>query len=106
MTTGKATPFGSVSDFCTIRISLSLLSIFTADGNGGVSKAKLDVNEGGVLTSDSDFTMTYAVPDGSTTGRGTAAANISLGGPTTTLNFALYVVSAKEAFIVGSDPIA
>src|SRR5215469_4358159 len=64
MTTGKATPFGSVSDFCTIRISLSLLSIFTADGN------------------------------------------ISLGGSTTTLHFALYVVSAKEAFIVGSDPIA
>jgi len=78
---------------------------FTADGNGTVSNAKLDLNEAGLVTPNADFSMQYDVPANATTGRGTATLNATLSGAPATIHFAVYVVSASEAFLVSSDGV-
>ena len=75
---------------------------FTAGGNGTVSNAKIDMNEAGLVTPNADFAMQYAIPAGSTTGRGTATLNLTLSGAPETFHFAVYIVSATEAFLVSS----
>jgi hypothetical protein len=75
----------------------------TANGGGGTSNEKIDVNLAGSITSDAGFTFTYSIPAGSTSGRGTATFSGTLGGTAVTLHFVVYVVSATEAFLITSD---
>jgi hypothetical protein len=78
---------------------------FKADGTGGTSNAVMDVNVAGTVYSDVPLTLTYSVPAASTSGRGTATLKATLGGSPITLDFAMYVVSATDAYFVGSDPV-
>jgi hypothetical protein len=78
---------------------------FKANGGGGTSSAVMDVNQVGAVSSNTAFTLKYSVPMGSTSGRGTASLKTTLGGSPITLNFAIYIVSATEAFLIGSDPV-
>jgi Putative Ig domain len=76
---------------------------FSTNGSGQGSNEKMDVNVAGGLESNSDFTLNYAIPSGYNSGRGTATVDASLGGAPVTLHFAVYVVSASEAFLISSD---
>jgi hypothetical protein len=78
---------------------------FQADGTGGSSNAVMDVNVAGTVYSDVPLTLTYSVPAGSTSGRGIATLKATLGGSPITLDFAMYVVSATDAYFIGSDPV-
>ena len=75
----------------------------TANGSGGATNEKIDVNLAGSTTSDADFTFTYSIPAGSTSGRGTATISGAIGGAAVTLHFVVYVVSATEAFLISSN---
>ena len=77
---------------------------FTADGIGGATNEKMDVNVAGTATSDVDFTLNYKISDLIFRPcRGTATMGVSLGGAPVTLHFVVYVVSATEAFLISSD---
>ena len=76
---------------------------FTADGIGGATNEKMDVNVAGTATSDVDFTLNYKISDLIFRCRGTATMGVSLGGVPVTLHFVVYVVSATEAFLISSD---
>jgi hypothetical protein len=72
-------------------------------GSGFISGSGLDVNDnGGVFPTFTGFSGTYNV---SAIGRGTATLNI-LGFGTGALNFAFYVVSAKEILLIGIDSLS
>jgi hypothetical protein len=74
-----------------------LVGRFTADGQGGIAGGEEDiVSEQGVST-DVAFTGAFSV---SPSGRGTMALTSSLG----TSNFAFYLVSPSQAFLVSADP--
>ena len=77
------------------------LGIIFPDGSSFISGASLDANEGGVLSPTfGSFGGTYNV---ASTGRGTMSLSIP-GFDGGTFNFALYVVSANEFFMVSTDP--
>jgi len=78
---------------------------FKADGGGGVSNAVMDVNQAGTFSSNAAFTLNYSVPIGSTHGRGNATLKATLGGSPITLDFAIYIVSATEAYLIGNDTV-
>lgn len=77
---------------------------FTADGDGGATIEKMDINVAGTATSDVDFTFNYSIPKiANTSCGGNATMDVSLGGVEVTLNFHFYVVSATEAFLISTD---
>lgn len=75
----------------------------TANGSGGASNEKIDLDLAGSITSDAGFSFTYSIPAGSTSGRGIATISATIGGTAVTLHFVVYVVSATEAFLISSD---
>jgi len=76
---------------------------FSTNGGGQGSNEKIDVNVAGGIASNADFTLNYAIPAGSSSGRGTATVGVSLSGAPVNLHFIVYVVSASEAFLISSD---
>ena len=78
---------------------------FTADGIGGATNEKMDVNVAGTATPDVDFTLNYKISDLIFRCRGSATMGVSLGGAPVTLHFVVYVVSATEAFLISSDAV-
>lgn len=78
---------------------------FTADGIGGATNEKMDVNVAGTATSDVDFTLSYKISDLIFRCRGTATMGVSLGGVPITLHFVVYVLSATEAFLISIDNV-
>jgi len=79
----------------------AMAGIFQADGSGNFNNGSLDSDDNGT-TSNVAFSGTYAVPSGSSKGRGTAALSIS----GETLNFSFYIVSATELLAVETDSVA
>lgn len=79
------------------------LGLIFPDGSGFISGSSLDANEGGVLSPTfGSFGGTYTV---NANGRGTA--NLAIPGfDGGVFNFALYVVSANEFFMVSTDPVS
>ncbi len=65
----------------------------SADGAGNIPAGKLDINTAGTLTAAQPITGTYTAP--AATGRTTATLNSG------TLNYAAYVVSPTQVYIVG-----
>lgn len=74
---------------------LSLAGAFRADGNGKISAGTLDTNDAGAVAPELPVTGSYAV---SSAGRGTLAIET----PGGVLNWAFYVVSPKEVFLVST----
>src|SRR5207248_7399803 len=73
---------------------------FVTDGAGNVTSGSFDVNDAGSAQSNLTLTGTYSV---SSTGRGTISATIpNLG----TVNYAFYIVSVNELFMVSLDPVS
>jgi hypothetical protein len=69
--------------------------MFITDGVGAITSGALDTNDAGSATSTSTVTGAYSVGG---TGRGTFSTN--------SVNYAFYIVSANELFIVSTDPPA
>jgi hypothetical protein len=74
---------------------LGLAGIFRADGHGNISSGVLDTNDAGVVASELPVTGNYSV---SSAGRGT----IAVATPAGVLNWAFYVVSPKEVYLVST----
>ena len=72
--------------------------LFVADGAGNITSGSLDINDFGTASALSNATGTYTV---SGTGRGTMA--MTVGGQT--FNYAFYVVTGTEIFVVSTDPV-
>ena len=86
------------ADFTGGRIGV-LASIFPS-GSGFISGSSLDVNDAGsLLPTFIDFTGAYNI---TSNGRGTLSLNLP-GFGSGTFNFAIYVVSASELFLVSAD---
>lgn len=83
---------------------IAMAGRFTA-GSGSLTSGHADLSASGFGTSDLALSGTYAVPSGSTSGRGTTTMTIqsvpNIGN--VTVNFALYIVSAHELFLVSTD---
>lgn len=80
----------------------AMAGTFVADGSANFNNGLLDSDDNGT-TANAGFSGTYAVPSGSSNGRGTAALAISGGG---TLNFSFYIVSATELLALETDSVA
>jgi hypothetical protein len=77
---------------------------FTADGDGGATNEKMDINVVGTTTSDADFTLNYSIGKiANTSCSGNATMGVSLGGVAVILHFRFFVVSPTEAFLISSD---
>jgi hypothetical protein len=74
---------------------LSLAGAFRADGNGKIIAGTLDTNDAGAVTPELPIAGSYAV---SLAGRGTLAIET----PGGVWNWAFYVVSPKEVFLVST----
>jgi hypothetical protein len=78
----------------------AMAGIFLADGSANFNNGLLDSDDNGT-TANVAFSGTYAVPSGSSNGRGTAALAIS----GKTLNFSFYIVSATELLAMETDSV-
>jgi hypothetical protein len=87
----------SFSGFSSATTEESVVGEFVADGAGKITSGELDINAGGVLTSQAAITSgTYSV---SANGRGTATLVTS----GATFNLAFYMVSASRAKFIETD---
>jgi hypothetical protein len=77
--------------------------LFTTNGAtpGVVTVGAIDINDAGNHISSPALSGTYSV---ASNGRGTIT--VTLSSTNTTFNFAFYVVSAEELFIVSTDPVS
>jgi len=76
----------------------SITGQFGANGSGVLSSGVVDINTGGILTSGEAVSGTYTTP--AANGRSTIVLNPS----SDNRNFAGYVVSPTQVFILGIDP--
>ena len=67
-----------------------------ADGAGAITSGNMDTNTGGTLASGQAVTGSYTAP--ATTGRATLTLNSG------TLNYAAYVVSPTQVYLLGIQP--
>jgi hypothetical protein len=71
---------------------------FGANGSGALASGAIDINTGGILTSGEAVAGTYTTP--AVNGRATIVLNPS----SDNRNFAGYVVSSTQVFVLGIDP--
>ena len=89
----------SFSGFSSATTEESVVGEFVADGAGKITSGELDINTGGVLTSQAAITGgTYTV---SANGRGTATLVTS----GATFNLAFYMISASRAKFIETDAL-
>jgi uncharacterized repeat protein (TIGR01451 family) len=75
---------------------------FTTDGVSLITGGQEDTDTAGLLNTNVAFSGTYNVPLNSQNGRGAVAFTFT-GPGGGTLNFAVYLVSANEAFVISTD---
>ena len=82
---------------------LSEVGRFHADGVGTLSGGVVDLAAPGSIVNSVGLSGSYAVPNGSSDGRGTALFQSPIPGTNGLFNFAFYIVSAEEQFFVSLD---
>jgi hypothetical protein len=96
---------------CTAPCKFAIAGVISFDGNGGVSGGSEDFNLNGTVDGNASNTTWPANPlsidSGGTysvSANGRATLTFSVGGSSGNLDTVLYLVSAGEAFFMGSDP--
>jgi hypothetical protein len=80
---------------------VALAGIATADGAGAITNIAFDVNDNGAVQTLTGLSGSYSLAPNAPGGRGTGQTVIGGG---LAVNYALYVVSPSDLFIVATDP--
>src|SRR5437667_5364398 len=82
-------------------IRVAAAGLITTDGAGNVTNIALDINVNGRVQTVTGLSGSYSLAPNAPGGRGTGQTVI---GDAVAANYALYVVSPSDFFIIGTDP--